>query len=118
MTLPKPSTLQQVMPIIQLVTSLLTVVALSAAGWVVSEISLLRSDLHEIDKRVTTIQDSQFTLKDSTSLNEKIYDKINQVEKEVARTYSNPPQWLVDIVKAQTERIDRLEQALRNLQGS
>lgn len=117
MTLPKPSTLQQAMPVIQLVTSVLTIIALSAAGWVVAEITTLRNELHAVEVQLTTVQTNQFTLKDSTSLNEKILDKISSVEREVARAYSNPPQWLVDIVKAQTERIDRLEHALRNLEG-
>jgi hypothetical protein len=98
--------------IIHLVTATLTAISIALAGWLMSELGGLRHDIHQLDTRIVTVEQTQFTQKESHALNQQIFAEIGDLKNDVAKAYNHPPQWLIEIIKGQTDRLDRVERAL------
>jgi hypothetical protein len=103
-------------PIIQLFTTLATTASIAIAGWLITALGSISDDvqhvketIHQVDNRVTAIEQQQFTIKDSIALNEKILDKIGILDARLSNALNQPPSWLSEFVREQETRIKYLE---------
>lgn len=94
-------TVRTAIPIIQLLTTVGTTITIAIAGWLLSNFASLQTHIHTLDNRVTAIEQQQFTIKDSITLNEKILDKIAILDARITAVLSKPPEWLEQFLKSQ-----------------
>ena len=94
-------TMRTAIPIIQLLTTLVTTVSIAIGGWLLSSFSDLKDMVHAVDNRVTAIEQQQFTIKDSITLNEKILERIAVLDSRMTNILNQPPLWFSEFLKQQ-----------------
>jgi len=117
----------KMLPIINMITSFVTVIALAFCGYLITEIRNVRSEANETRKEIVAliqstesivesnsmdlaaIKSNRFTSNDAITLMNKLYDRLANIERELAEIPKEvPPQWFKDQVQHNTETIEQL----------
>lgn len=86
------------------------------AGVAMGVVAWMLLTIVDVDKRVAMMEGNRFTVQDGYSLQSNLNSAITSLTETITRL-GEPPQWMLDQMREQDQRIDNLERDVREMRA-